>query len=66
MDCANDVNPAGPVHKYDVMPAVATNDVVAFEQIILVPVIEQVGRALTVIVPVAKGFVHGEPDVVTV
>ena len=44
----------------------ATNDVVAFEHIVFVPVIVHTGSALTIIVPVAEGSIQGEPVVVTV
>ena len=66
MDCVVAVNAPGPVQEYDAIPAVATKEVVALEQIVFVPAIVQFGRALIVIVPVAVGFVHGEPVVVTV
>jgi len=64
--CVEAVNPPGPDQEYDDIPAVAAKVVDEPEQTVLVPVMLHEGLALTVIVPVAIGFTHGEPVVVTV
>ena len=47
MLCVVAVNPPGPVQKYEVMPAVALNDVLLPWQITLLPVIVQTGKGFT-------------------
>ena len=46
--CVVTLNPPGPLHAYDAMPAVAQNDVVAPTQIAFVPVMLQFGNVYTV------------------
>ena len=46
--CVDAVNPPGPVHAYEVMPAVAKNEVLLPWQITLLPVMLQTGNGFTV------------------